>query len=79
MSDDGLIAQIEALVAEEHTLRAKHPDGLDPEEQARMHHLDVHLDQLWDLLRQRRARREVHLPEDFSAERDEKVVEGYQQ
>ena len=79
MTDEDVISQIEALVAEEHSLRQRHPEGLNDDESARMHHLDVRLDQMWDLLRQRRARREMHLSEGFSGVRDEKTVEGYQQ
>jgi Protein of unknown function (DUF2630) len=39
----------------------------------------VTLDQCWDLLRQRRARREAGQDPDAVAVRPEAVVEGYQQ
>jgi len=38
-----------------------------------------HADQLWDLLRQRRARRNAGLDPDDASERDPKTVEGYRQ
>jgi hypothetical protein len=39
----------------------------------------VSLDQCWDLLRQRRARRDAGLDPDTAAERPADVVEGYWQ
>lgn len=73
MAEDPLIARIHELVEEEHTVRAtEQPD------QERLDHLEVTLDQCWDLLRQRRARRENDQP-DTSDVRPAGVVEGYQQ
>ena len=72
MADDELIATIHKLVEEEHEIRGGEPD---PD---RLAHLEVTLDQCWDLLRQRRARRDNHQP-DTSDVRPERVVEGYQQ
>lgn len=55
MADD-ILDTIDALVAEEHRLRAQAPGkGLDPEERARLQVLEQRLDQCWDLLRRRRA------------------------
>ena len=71
---------IEGLIAREHELR-RHAEGrgLDEAEQAELHRLDVRLDQLWDLLRQRRAARASgHVAESVS-ERGEDVVEHYEQ
>jgi hypothetical protein len=48
-------------------------------ERARLKTLEEHLDQLWDLLRQRRARRDAGLDPDDATERDASVVEGYRQ
>lgn len=79
MADDGLINRIEELVAEEHALRQRHPDGLGEDDRARMHHIDVQLDQCWDLLRQRRARRDAGLSPDDATVRSEKIVEHFQQ
>ncbi len=52
---------------------------LSDEEKARLKALEVHLDQLWDLLRQRRARRDAGLDPDGASERDPNVVERYRQ
>ena len=82
MTDDAdIIRQIDQLVDEEHALERAHGEGkaLSSEERARMRSLEVHLDQLWDLLRQRRARRHAGLDPDDAAERDPSTVEGYRQ
>jgi Protein of unknown function (DUF2630) len=83
MSDDReIIEQIDQLVDEEHALETRHAGDLSPlsdEEKVRLRALEVHLDQLWDLLRQRRARRNAGLDPDDAAERDPKIVEGYRQ
>jgi hypothetical protein len=39
--------------------------------------LGVSLDQLWDLLHQRRARRAAGMDPEEASERDERTVEGY--
>jgi hypothetical protein len=52
---------------------------LSPEEHARMKQLEVSLDQCWDLLRQRRARRSAGLNPDEAHERDPRTVEHYLQ
>jgi hypothetical protein len=44
-----------------------------------MNSLEVALDQCWDCLRQRRARREAGQDPDAAAIRPGSVVEGYQQ
>jgi hypothetical protein len=41
--------------------------------------LEVSLDQCWDLLRQRRARRNAGLNPDDATSRDPNIVEHYQQ
>jgi uncharacterized protein DUF2630 len=80
MSDDkSILTHIDELVAEEHELRTKHAAGnvTDADEKARLSKLEVELDQCWDLLRQRRAKREFgENPEDAQA-RSADVVEGY--
>jgi hypothetical protein len=43
----------------------------------RLRRLEVTLDQCWDLLRQRRARRAAGLDPDEAGVRDQKTVEGY--
>lgn len=80
MTDDkSLFTRIDELVAEEHDLRTKHAAGdvNDDDERTRLRALEVELDQCWDLLRQRRAKREFgDNPEDATA-RSADVVEGY--
>ena len=47
------------------------------EEHDRLRRLEVELDQCWDLLRQRRAKREFGENPDEAAVRPERTVEGY--
>jgi hypothetical protein len=77
MVDDELIARIHALVDEEHALH----DGrtLGDDEHQRLGELEVELDQCWDLLRQRRAKRRAGLDPDEAQVRGAGTVEGYQQ
>jgi hypothetical protein len=81
MTDKEILQHIEQLVNEEHELmlRSEQDGGLDEDEHARMKALEVSLDQCWDLLRQRRARRSVGLNPDDAGERDPNIVEHYQQ
>ena len=81
MADDTTIhEQIKSLVAEEHELRRRLGAGeisLD-EEHARLKDIEVRLDQSWDLLRQRDARRQYHENPDDAEVRPERVVENYE-
>ena len=81
MNDDDLIRRIDELVDEEHQLERRAEPGrpLTEDEAARLGSLEVALDQCWDLLRQRRARRQAGLDPDDAAVRPAEVVEGYQQ
>lgn len=81
MDDAGLLEQINALVHEEHGLREQAQAGTieSDEEHARLRALEVQLDQCWDLLRQRRARREFGEDPTAAQVRPEGEVEGYQQ
>jgi uncharacterized protein DUF2630 len=80
MDDTEILRQIEKLVNEEHELMTKSEGiGLDDDEQARMKSVEVNLDQCWDLLRQRRARRGAGLNPDEAEVRPPKIVEHYQQ
>lgn len=60
MDDKDILHNIDDLIAEEHTLRAKAvgAPGLTEPERTRLQDLEVRLDQCWDLLRQRRAKKE---------------------
>ena len=79
--DREIIRHIDQLVDEEHALERAHGEGksLTNDERARLKALEVQLDQLWDLLRQRRARRAAGLDPDEAEERDPSTVEGYRQ
>jgi hypothetical protein len=80
MDDPQIIETIDKLVAEEHQLREQHVlDPLGEEEVARLRQLETSLDQCWDLLRQRRARREYGDNPDDAQARDPNVVEHYRQ
>jgi hypothetical protein len=81
MEDRELQDRIEALVAEEHDLykRGDEEDGLSREEHERLERVRVGLDQCWDLLRQRRARRDAGLDPEEAAPRDADTVEHYEQ
>jgi len=79
--DDGQIhGTIEQLVAEEHELWEREAAGTATDgDRRRLDELKVSLDQCWDLLRQRRARRDAGLDPDGAAARAEDVVERYLQ
>lgn len=81
MEDSNVIARIDELVAEEHELfaRASSGEALTPAQVTRQKEIEVHLDRLWDLLRQRRAKRNAGLDPDDAATRDEATVERYEQ
>lgn len=80
MKDSDILQHINQLVEEEHRLLSKAEEGpLTEEEKARVDQLQVSLDQFWDLLRQRRARREFGQNPDEAVERDPSTVEHYLQ
>jgi hypothetical protein len=81
MDDVEIVRRISELADEEHQLERSHSgEGrLSEDEVARLQDLEVALDQCWDLLRQRRARRSAGLDPDDAAVRPESTVEGYQQ
>ncbi len=78
MDDRTIHQRIEDLVAEEERLlQADH--GLAATEHERLQAVKVELDRYWDLLRQRRARRDAGLDPDEASMRDAETVEGYDQ
>jgi hypothetical protein len=80
MDEGSLHQHIEDLVAEEERMLHAHAnDGLSPGEHGRLEAVRVELDRYWDLLRQRRARREAGLDPDGASIRDAETVEGYEQ
>jgi hypothetical protein len=77
--DTSIRARITDLVHEERELRARlgrHEITAD-EEHARLRDVEAELDQCWDLLRQRDARREFGENPDEAAARPSDVVENY--
>ena len=80
MQDKDILAHIQQLVDEEHALLERGPkQDLSPEEHAHLNAIEVSLDQCWDLLRQRRARRESGGDPNDANVRDPSTVERFQQ
>ena len=80
MDDSEIVGHINELADEEHRLERSHASGgLSDEEQARLREVEVALDQCWDLLRQRRARRSAGQDPDDASIRPEGTVESYEQ
>jgi hypothetical protein len=80
MDDAEIVTRIGELTEEEQQLERGHAsEPLGPEELERLRSLEVALDQCWDLLRQRRARRSAGQDPDDAKVRPPTVVEGYQQ
>ena len=75
MSDQTILDHIGSLIEEEH--RLKNDPAAAPDAHARIRHLEEQLDQCWDLLRQRRAKREFGGDPGEAQVRDVKTVEGY--
>ena len=81
MNDKEILSHIDELIATEHDLRAKVADGelSSGEERDRLRSVEEALDQCWDLLRQRRARREFGEDAGEAQLRPAGEVEGYLQ
>jgi len=78
MDDQRVIERINELAHEEHELFERESEGkANDEDRERLQRLQVTLDQCWDLLHQRRARRAAGQDPDQAQVRDEKTVEGY--
>ena len=77
MDENDILSRISSLVDEEHKLReaSEHTD----EQRARISQLETDLDQCWDLLRQRRAKRQYDEDPDEAQARPESTVESYLQ
>ena len=81
MDDKEILSQIDDLIATEHDLRTKVANGQlsGAAEREQLRSVEEALDRCWDLLRQRRARREFgENPEEAEA-RPAGEVEGYLQ
>jgi len=74
-TDKNVLGHIEELVTEEKKLYAQ--GEISDAERERLAKINVELDLCWDLLRQRRARREYGRDPDQAEVRPAKVVENY--
>ncbi|MEP6972526.1 MAG: DUF2630 family protein [Actinomycetota bacterium] len=78
MQDEEVVAQINHLADEEHELYQLESRGeVSDADRDRLRQLEVSLDQCWDLLHQRRARKAAGSDPDQAAVRDATTVEGY--
>ena len=76
--DKDVLVHINELAHEEHELFEKESRGEASEaDKERLKEVGVQLDQCWDLLHQRRARRSAGMDPDEADVRDERTVEGY--
>ena len=74
MDDRKVMQHIEQLVKEEHELI----NAGGPDKASRLKDVSEQLDQCWDLLRQRRAKREFGADPDSAKPRDIGTVENYE-
>jgi hypothetical protein len=80
MDDGTILKHIEDLSNEELALEESHQGSpLSKEQSARKHVIEIELDQAYDLLRQRRARRVAGQDPDLTSLRKADVVENYLQ
>ncbi len=81
MEDQEILERIRDLIGTEHALRSRLAAGemTSEEEQAALRSAENALDQCWDLLRQRRARREFGGDPGLARPRAASEVEGYLQ
>ena len=80
MDDNQVLGRIDELVAEEQALYEREGHGrLEDDDRARLEEIRVSLDRCWDLLRQRRAKREFGLDPDDAQARSADTVEHYRQ
>jgi hypothetical protein len=78
MDDQQVLGRINEIAREEHELWEREGRGeITDAEQERLRELAVTLDQCWDLLHQRRARRAAGQDPDDTSVRDARTVEGY--
>lgn len=80
MDDREITARISQLIEQEHRLERAHVgQGLSESERQQLRSVEVALDECWDLLRQRRARRAAGLDPDDATQRGAGTVESYLQ
>ena len=78
MEDRAVFDRINQLASEEHEIwnKESRKEATDADRE-RLRRIEVTLDQCWDLLHQRQARRAAGLNPNDAKVRDEKTVEGY--
>jgi hypothetical protein len=81
VDDKDILGRIDELITTEHDLRTRLASGelSGDDERQQLRATEEALDQCWDLLRQRRARREFGADPAGSAARPVDEVEGYLQ
>jgi uncharacterized protein YjaG (DUF416 family) len=80
MDDKEIVKRINELATEEQELEEAHVgEGLSDDELKRKRDLEITLDEMWDLLRQRRAKRSAGQDPDVAQQRSADTVEGYLQ
>jgi hypothetical protein len=80
VQDPEIHGSIDRMVAEEHELWQREAAGKATDsDRQRLEALRVSLDQCWDLLRQRRAKRQYGNDSDDATVRDPGIVEHYRQ
>jgi hypothetical protein len=81
VTDDEILEQIDQLVERVHELqaRAQEDDGLEADDAVMLIGLEQERDRCWDLIRQRRAKRDAGLDPDEAEVRDAETVESYRQ
>ncbi|MHA7240081.1 DUF2630 family protein [Arthrobacter sp. TMS1-12-1] len=78
MDDQDILSTIRSLVEEEHRLRQNAAGSVrGHENEGRLRRIEESLDQCWDLLRQRRAKKEYGENPDAASVRPVSQVEGY--
>jgi hypothetical protein len=77
MNDKSILEHITELVDEEHKLLTNEHESQE-QKSVRLKHLSEQLDQCWDLLRQRRAKREFGDDPESAQVRDVGTVERYE-
>jgi hypothetical protein len=76
-TDQSVLKHIKGLAAEEHELFGQ--DSLAKADAARLKKIQVELDQCWDLLRQRQAKRAAGQDPNKAHVRPPGIVENYEQ
>ncbi len=75
--DQSVLSHIKGLAAEEHRLYEQ--ESLADADAAKLKKIEVELDQCWDLLRQRQARRAAGQDPNQAHVRPANIVENYEQ